>query len=153
MAAISRMMSVTSWRASHTNSKKVLGFLGGIKFCPNTCLRFSRSAGFPDRPEKEKRVEWVSKKKVEELNGRGRQLKESFKKDPLLPNLPKYEIQLGRPTTPIFPDSAGVKWGQTKTIWSQGPLTPLGLQGKLTQTYNFIFSSLSLHQASALRVH
>lgn len=37
----------------------------------------------------------MSKKKVEELHDGGRQLKEPFKKDPLLPNLPKYEIQLG----------------------------------------------------------
>lgn len=37
----------------------------------------------------------MSKKKVEELNDKGRQLKEPFKEDPLLPNLPKYEIQLG----------------------------------------------------------
>ena len=36
----------------------------------------------------------MSKKKVEELNDRGGQLKEPFKNDPLLPNLPKYEIQL-----------------------------------------------------------
>ena len=55
MAVISRMMSVTSCRASHTNSKKVLGLFGGITFFPKTSLRFSKSAGFPDRPEKETR--------------------------------------------------------------------------------------------------
>lgn len=53
MAAISRMMRVTSCRASHTNSKNVLGFFGGIMFFPKTSLRFSKSAGFPERPEKE----------------------------------------------------------------------------------------------------
>lgn len=53
MAAISRMMSVTSCRASHTNSKKVLGFFGGITFFPKIRLRFSKSTGFPDRPERE----------------------------------------------------------------------------------------------------
>lgn len=54
MAATSRIISVTSCSASHTNCKKVLGFLGGIKFCPNTVFRFSMSAGCPLRPGKEK---------------------------------------------------------------------------------------------------
>lgn len=43
-------MSVTSWSASQTNCKKVLGFLGGIKFCPKTVFLFSMSAGCPLRP-------------------------------------------------------------------------------------------------------
>lgn len=50
MAAISKMISVTSCSASHTNCRNVLAFLGGMKFWPNTCLLFSRSVGFPDRP-------------------------------------------------------------------------------------------------------
>lgn len=50
MAAISKMMSVTSWSASHTNCRNVLAFLGGMKFCPKTCRLFSRSVGFPDKP-------------------------------------------------------------------------------------------------------
>lgn len=54
MAATSRIISVTSWSASHTNCKKVLGFLGGIKFCPNTVFRLSMSVGCPLRPGGEK---------------------------------------------------------------------------------------------------
>jgi len=50
MAAISKMISVTSWSASHTNCRNVLAFLGGMKFWPKTCRLFSRSVGFPDRP-------------------------------------------------------------------------------------------------------
>lgn len=50
MAAISKMISVTSCNASHTSCKKVLGFLGGMKFLPKAVWRFSRSAGFPESP-------------------------------------------------------------------------------------------------------
>lgn len=50
MAAISRMMRVTSCRASHTSCRNVLAFLGGMKFRPNALWRFSKSKGFPDRP-------------------------------------------------------------------------------------------------------
>lgn len=50
MAAISKMINVTSCNASQTNCRKVLAFLGGMKFWPNACLLFSRSAGFPDKP-------------------------------------------------------------------------------------------------------
>ena len=52
MAATSRMISVTSCNASHTNWRKVFGFLGGIRFSPNTVFRFSMSAGCPLRPGK-----------------------------------------------------------------------------------------------------
>lgn len=56
MAATSRIINVTSCSASHTNCKKVLGFLGGIKFCPNTVFRFSMSAGCPLRPARERQT-------------------------------------------------------------------------------------------------
>lgn len=67
MAAASKMMSVTSCKASHTSSRKVLGFLGGMKFWPNVWHRRSRSAGSPLRPnqtgmkEEEKRMAQVEK--------------------------------------------------------------------------------------------
>ena len=51
MAAISRMISVTSCRASHTSCRKVFGFFGGIKFCPKICFLFSRSGAVPGKPE------------------------------------------------------------------------------------------------------
>lgn len=35
--------------------------------------------------------------------------KTPLKKDPLLPDLPKYEIQLGFPTIPVCPGLRGVK--------------------------------------------
>lgn len=35
MAAISRMIRVTSCRASQTSCRNVLAFLGGMKFLPN----------------------------------------------------------------------------------------------------------------------
>ena len=56
MAAASRMMSVTSCKASHTSSRKVLGFFGGIKFFPNLWQRCSRSAGSPLRPAPEENI-------------------------------------------------------------------------------------------------
>ena len=55
MAASSRMMRVTSWRASHTSSRKVLGGRGGIVFEPNTSLRRSMSDLSPLMPGKEGR--------------------------------------------------------------------------------------------------
>lgn len=58
MAAISKMMSVTSCNASHTSCKKVLGFLGGMKFRPKAVWRFSKSAGFPERPEDQQQMEF-----------------------------------------------------------------------------------------------
>lgn len=67
MAAASKMMSVTSCKASHTSSRKVLGFLGGMKFWPKVWHRRSRSAGSPLRPnqtdmkEEEKRKKQVEK--------------------------------------------------------------------------------------------
>lgn len=42
-----------------------------------------------------------------ELNDRGGQLEEPFEEDPLLPNLPKYEIQLGD-QPPHFPQTQQV---------------------------------------------
>jgi hypothetical protein len=50
MAATSRMMRVTSCRASHTNLQKVFGGLGGIVFDPNVSRRCSMSFGEPDNP-------------------------------------------------------------------------------------------------------
>ena len=55
MAAISRMMRVTSCRASHTSARKLLAFLGGMKFFPNEACLFSRSTGLPERPERGRR--------------------------------------------------------------------------------------------------
>lgn len=52
MAAISSIIKVTSCNASHTNWRKVFGFLGGIKFFPNTVSLLSKSAGFPLKPDK-----------------------------------------------------------------------------------------------------
>ena len=49
-AAISKMISVMSCRASHTNSRKVLGGFGGIMLDPNTSRRPSKSALSPRRP-------------------------------------------------------------------------------------------------------
>ena len=43
-------MRVTSWRASHTSSRKVFGFFGGIVFSPYTSLLLSRSAWELVRP-------------------------------------------------------------------------------------------------------
>ena len=51
MAAISKMISVMSCRASHTNWRKVLGGFGGIMLDPNTSRRPSKSALSPRRPE------------------------------------------------------------------------------------------------------
>ena len=59
-AAISRMMRVTSCRASHTSWRNVLGFLGGMKFFPNEVWRFSRSTGLPERPAKRERQNYDS---------------------------------------------------------------------------------------------
>ena len=50
MAAISRIISVTSCSASHTSCRKVFGFFGGIKFCPKICFLFSRSGAVPGKP-------------------------------------------------------------------------------------------------------
>ena len=50
-AAISRIMSVTSCRASQTSSRKDLGGLGGITFEPNTSWRRVKSSDKPGRPE------------------------------------------------------------------------------------------------------
>ena len=50
MAAISRMISVTSCSASQTSCRKVFGFFGGIKFCPKICFLFSRSGAVPGKP-------------------------------------------------------------------------------------------------------
>lgn len=50
MAATSRMMSVTSCRASHTNCTKVFGFFGGMRFCPNSSFLLSISSEFPSKP-------------------------------------------------------------------------------------------------------
>lgn len=58
-AATSRIISVTSCSASHTNCKKVLGFLGGIKFCPNTVFRFSMSPGCPLKPVRERKKDFI----------------------------------------------------------------------------------------------
>ena len=49
-AAISKIISVMSCRASHTNSRKVLGGFGGIMLDPNTSRRPSKSALSPRRP-------------------------------------------------------------------------------------------------------
>lgn len=57
MAAASKMMSVTSCKASHTSSRKVLAFFGGMKFWPNAVYRRSMSAGSPLRPERWRRRE------------------------------------------------------------------------------------------------
>lgn len=54
MAAISNIIKVTSCNASHTNWRKVFGFLGGIKFFPNTASLLSISTGFPLKPNKKK---------------------------------------------------------------------------------------------------
>lgn len=43
-------MRVTSWMASHTSCRKVLGGLGGITLDPNVFRRSSRSTGEPDIP-------------------------------------------------------------------------------------------------------
>lgn len=51
MAAISNIINVTSCSASHTNWRNVFGFLGGIKFFPNTAALLSISAGFPLKPK------------------------------------------------------------------------------------------------------
>lgn len=50
MAATSRMMRVTSCRASHTNCTKVFGFFGGMTFCPNSVFLLSMSSEFPSNP-------------------------------------------------------------------------------------------------------
>lgn len=50
-AAISRMMRVTSCRASHTSCRKVFGFFGGIRFLPYSSFLLSRSVWTPARPE------------------------------------------------------------------------------------------------------
>lgn len=50
MAAISRMIRVTSCSASHTSCRKVFGFFGGMKFCPKICFLFSRSGAVPGKP-------------------------------------------------------------------------------------------------------
>lgn len=50
MAAISRMISVTSCSASHTSCRKVFGFFGGMKFCPKICFLFSKSGAVPGKP-------------------------------------------------------------------------------------------------------
>ena len=63
MAATSRMISVTSCNASHTNWRKVFGFLGGIRFSPNTVFRFSMSAGCPLRPGRRERGEEKGERK------------------------------------------------------------------------------------------
>lgn len=56
MAAISNIIKVTSCNASHTSWRKVFGFLGGIKFFPNTASLLSISAGFPLKPSKKKEI-------------------------------------------------------------------------------------------------
>merc|ERR1719414_830915 len=50
MAAISRMISVMSCKASHTNWRKVLGGLGGMMLEPNTSRLASKSDLSPRRP-------------------------------------------------------------------------------------------------------
>lgn len=54
MAAISRMMRVTSCNASHTNCKKVFGFFGGIRFSPKVSFLLPRSEESPVKPIVEK---------------------------------------------------------------------------------------------------
>ena len=49
-AAISRIISVMSWRASHTSWRNVLGGLGGIVFEPKVSLLCSLSGRLPLRP-------------------------------------------------------------------------------------------------------
>lgn len=50
MAATSRMMRVTSCRASNTNCRKVLGFFGGMELGPYSCFLLSMSSWFPSKP-------------------------------------------------------------------------------------------------------
>ncbi len=49
-AAISRMISVTSWRASQTNWRNVFGGFGGIVLEPKVSLRCSKSDWDPLNP-------------------------------------------------------------------------------------------------------
>lgn len=58
MAAISRMMSVTSCSASHTSCRKVFGFFGGMKFCPKICFLFSKSGAVPGKPVDRGQANW-----------------------------------------------------------------------------------------------
>lgn len=55
MAATSRIISVTSCSASHTNLRNVFGFFGGMKFFPNSSFLFARSSGFMLSPKNEKK--------------------------------------------------------------------------------------------------
>lgn len=71
MAAISKMINVTSCSASHTSCRKVFGFFGGIKFCPKICFLFSRSGAVPGRPvDRVKRWVWACTPKLLQV-GRG----------------------------------------------------------------------------------
>lgn len=50
MAAISKIIRVTSCSASHTSCMNVFGFFGGMKFFPKISFLFSRSAAVPANP-------------------------------------------------------------------------------------------------------
>lgn len=55
MAATSRIISVISCKASHTNWRNVFGGFGGIEFDPKVSLLCSKSTCDPLRPVKKEK--------------------------------------------------------------------------------------------------